>query len=155
MANYTIIGGDGKQYGPITDADVRKWFSEGRLNAQTMMKGESDAEFRAVAAFPEFADLFQATPPLFDAAMDDRNEAARLVKAPAVALIVASSIDLFFGVIGMVRQQATLDMYSKMPQFNDPQMQQMLHMISGPVGIVTCLFQLAAATVVLIAGIRM
>ena len=55
MANYFIIGGDGKEYGPVTDADVRLWIAEGRLNAQSLAKGEGDAEFRALAQFPEFA----------------------------------------------------------------------------------------------------
>jgi hypothetical protein len=55
MANYFIIGGDGKEYGPVSDADVRLWISEGRLNAETRAKAESDAEFRALALFPEFA----------------------------------------------------------------------------------------------------
>jgi uncharacterized membrane protein len=55
MANYLIIGGDGKEYGPVTDADVRKWIGEGRLSAQSQAKSESDAEFRALAQFPEFA----------------------------------------------------------------------------------------------------
>jgi uncharacterized membrane protein len=65
MANYTIIGGDGKQYGPITTEDLYKWITEGRLNAQSQVKAESDAEFRALAAFPEFADALKiqnATP---------------------------------------------------------------------------------------------
>lgn len=59
MSNYTIIGGDGKQYGPISETDLRKWFNEGRLNGHTMVKSESDAEFRPFSAFPEFSDLFQ------------------------------------------------------------------------------------------------
>jgi hypothetical protein len=58
MANYTIIGGDGKQYGPITGDDLRKWISEGRLNAQSLAKADSDAEFRALSTFPELADAF-------------------------------------------------------------------------------------------------
>ena len=58
MANYFIIGGDGKEYGPITDAELRKWIAEGRLNAQSRAKAESDAEFRALAQFPEFADSY-------------------------------------------------------------------------------------------------
>ena len=64
MANYLIIGGDGKEYGPVTDADVRQWLAEGRLNAQSQAKSESDAEFRPLAQFPEFADAFatQAAP---------------------------------------------------------------------------------------------
>ncbi len=55
MANYLIIGGDGKEYGPVSDADVRLWIAEGRVNAETRAKTESDAEFRALAQFPEFA----------------------------------------------------------------------------------------------------
>src|SRR5271154_1582470 len=58
MANYTIIGGDGKQYGPITGEDLRKWISEGRLNAQSLAKADSDAEFRTLSTFPELADAF-------------------------------------------------------------------------------------------------
>ena len=58
MANYFIIGGDGKEYGPITDEELRKWISEGRLNAQSRAKAESDAEFRTLAQFPEFADSY-------------------------------------------------------------------------------------------------
>ena len=58
MANYLIIGGDGKEYGPVTDADVRKWIGEGRLSALSQAKSESDAEFRALAQFPEFAEAF-------------------------------------------------------------------------------------------------
>jgi membrane-anchored glycerophosphoryl diester phosphodiesterase (GDPDase) len=58
MANYTIIGGDGKQYGPITGDDLRKWISEGRLNAQSLAKADSDAEFRPLSTFPELSDAF-------------------------------------------------------------------------------------------------
>ena len=75
MANYTIIGGDGKQYGPITGEDLRKWISEGRLNAQSLAKADSDAEFRALATFPELADAFAppaaapGAPPVFASTM--------------------------------------------------------------------------------------
>jgi hypothetical protein len=64
---YTIIGGDGKLYGPITAEDVRQWMDEGRLNAQSMAKGEGDAEFRPLSAFPEFADALTAKTPRPDA----------------------------------------------------------------------------------------
>ncbi|MEI8292115.1 MAG: DUF4339 domain-containing protein, partial [Verrucomicrobiota bacterium] len=62
MANYLIIGGDGKEYGPVTDADVRQWIAEGRLAASSLAKAESDAEFRPLANFPEFADILKAPP---------------------------------------------------------------------------------------------
>ncbi len=57
MATYTIIGGDQKEYSYITADNVRQWITEGRLNAQSMAKAESDAEWRQLAQFPEFADL--------------------------------------------------------------------------------------------------
>jgi len=63
MANYLIIGGDGKEYGPVTDADVRQWLAEGRLSAQSLAKAESDAEFRPLAVFPEFASAFGSNAP--------------------------------------------------------------------------------------------
>lgn len=60
MATYLIIGGDQKEYGPISAEDVRKWIAEGRLNAQSRIKAESDAEWRPLSAFPEFADALAA-----------------------------------------------------------------------------------------------
>jgi hypothetical protein len=64
---YIIIGGDQKEYGPITTDDVRKWIAEGRLNEQSMMKAESDAEWRPLSAFPEFVAAFATKPPAPDA----------------------------------------------------------------------------------------
>jgi hypothetical protein len=63
MANYFIIGGDGKEYGPATEVDVRQWIAEGRLNSQSRVKAESDAEFRDLAQFPEFDDAFGSAAP--------------------------------------------------------------------------------------------
>ena len=60
MATYTIIGGDQKQYGSVTADDLRKWIADGRLNAQSLAKEESDTEFRPLSAFPEFADALAA-----------------------------------------------------------------------------------------------
>jgi hypothetical protein len=67
MANYIIIGGDGKEYGPITSADIRQWLAEGRLNAQSLAKAESDAEFRPLEKFPEFADAVASRAPAISA----------------------------------------------------------------------------------------
>jgi GYF domain 2 len=58
---YKIIGGDGQEYGPVTDLDIHKWIAEGRLNAQSLAKAESDAEFRPLSTFPEFASAFGGT----------------------------------------------------------------------------------------------
>jgi uncharacterized membrane protein len=58
MANYTIIGGDQKEYGPISADDVRQWIAEGRLNEQSLIKVEGAAEFHPLGTFAEFGDAF-------------------------------------------------------------------------------------------------
>jgi Protein of unknown function (DUF975)/GYF domain 2 len=62
MATYTIIGGDQKEYGPITAEDIGLWIGEGRLNEHSLIKGEGDAEFRPLGNLPEFAGAFAAKP---------------------------------------------------------------------------------------------
>ena len=60
---YFIIGGDGKEYGPKPDSEVREWIAEGRLNTQSQIREQSDPNWRALEDFPEFANyLFGATP---------------------------------------------------------------------------------------------
>jgi hypothetical protein len=63
MANYFIIGGDAKEYGPITEADIRLWIAEGRLNAQSSARREADANWQPLGQFAEFSDAFSTTPP--------------------------------------------------------------------------------------------
>jgi hypothetical protein len=50
---YTIQGGDGKEYGPVTAAQVRSWIAGGRANLQTRAKAEGSDEWRTLADFPE------------------------------------------------------------------------------------------------------
>lgn len=60
---YYIIGGDGKEYGPKPESEVREWIAEGRLNSQSQIREQSDPNWRALEDFPEFANyLFGATP---------------------------------------------------------------------------------------------
>jgi len=59
---YKIIGGDGKEYGPVSAADVRRWVAEGRANAQTQVLPEGTTEWRALGGLPEFADLLSSGP---------------------------------------------------------------------------------------------
>lgn len=55
MANYFVIGGDNKEYGPVTEADVRQWIAEGRLNGDSKVKLEGGTELRTLGELPEFA----------------------------------------------------------------------------------------------------
>jgi uncharacterized protein DUF4339/glycerophosphoryl diester phosphodiesterase family protein len=67
---YKIIGGDQKEYGPVSFAEICQWILEGRANGQTLAKGEGDADWKPLAAFTEFAQTLAAraqTPPAMSA----------------------------------------------------------------------------------------
>jgi len=56
---YRLIGSDGRQYGPASVEDIRRWISENRLNAQTIAHLEGAQEWKPLSAFPEFAPDFK------------------------------------------------------------------------------------------------
>jgi len=57
---YKIIGGDQKQYGPVSTDEVRAWIADGRLNAQSLAWVEGAADWKPLGSFPEFADALRA-----------------------------------------------------------------------------------------------
>ncbi len=65
---YRIIGGDGKEYGPISAEQLRQWLAEGRVNAQTSVQAEGSTEWQPLSAYPELASIASATPPPVPAA---------------------------------------------------------------------------------------
>jgi hypothetical protein len=60
---YRIIGADGREYGPVTDGQLRQWIAEGRANAQTQTLASGATEWKPLSLLPEFAGLFAPTPP--------------------------------------------------------------------------------------------
>jgi len=75
---YKIIGGDQREYGPVSAEELKRWINEGRLNAQTRAQREGSSEWKPLSEFPEFAQALGAvagegspateTPPLIDSA---------------------------------------------------------------------------------------
>jgi len=57
---YTILGKDGQEYGPVTEAEVRQWIAEGRVNAVTPMRRQDAPEWRPAREFVEFAEALRA-----------------------------------------------------------------------------------------------
>ena len=64
---FIIIGGDGKEYGPVTADQVRTWIKAGRANLDTKAKALGSEEWRRLADFAEFGPTTE-TPPLIPAA---------------------------------------------------------------------------------------
>jgi len=54
---YKILGGDGKEYGPIPTETLRQWISEGRANAETQVLAEGAASWQTLGSVAEFADV--------------------------------------------------------------------------------------------------
>ncbi len=64
---FKIKGGDGKEYGPVSDEVLRQWIAERRANAQTQVQTDGAVDFVALGQLPEFqtalAQAASATPP--------------------------------------------------------------------------------------------
>jgi len=63
MNNYKIIGGDGRQYGPVSATELRKWIAEQRLNATSQVQLEGTTDWVALGTVTEFADAFGGAQP--------------------------------------------------------------------------------------------
>jgi TM2 domain-containing membrane protein YozV len=60
---YKIIGTDGRQYGPISAEEIRRWLTENRVNAQTLVRADGVSEWKPLISFSEFAAEFKSAPP--------------------------------------------------------------------------------------------
>jgi prepilin-type processing-associated H-X9-DG protein len=116
MATYTIIGGDLKQYPFVTEDNIRSWVAEGRLQAQSLIKAEGDAEFRPLAEFPEFAEALAARMAPAAESAAPSGEAVGPVKTSGLAITslvlgilgaftcgVTALIGLILGIIALVK----------------------------------------------------
>jgi len=83
---YRIIGGDGREYGPVTGDAVRQWILQNRANSKTLVRAENSADWRPLGDIPEFAGSFGAPPPQAapDAPLPPPPAAAATPSAPTV-----------------------------------------------------------------------
>src|ERR1051325_5215052 len=61
MAAYRIVGADQKEYGPVSEDQLRQWIAEGRANAQTIVRFD-DGPWKPLSTFVEFASVLGTTP---------------------------------------------------------------------------------------------
>jgi hypothetical protein len=60
---YKVLGGDRKEYGPVSAEEVRRWITEGRLNGRSLIQGtEPVTDWQPLSVFPEFAAAIGAQP---------------------------------------------------------------------------------------------
>ena len=58
---YSIVGGDGKTYGPVSPSEIERWIREGRADAKTKVRREGETEWRELGTLHDF---FPKTAPL-------------------------------------------------------------------------------------------
>ena len=64
VGSYTIIGGDGDEYGPVSIEDVARWIRTGRANERSLVRTEEAAQLQPLGQVPELARLLTgAIPP--------------------------------------------------------------------------------------------
>ena len=105
---FTILGGDGKQYGPIPVATLREWIQQGRANAETQVLAEGATSWQALGTVAEFADLLGAAAVPADAPVADTSaydSAVRLANPAGWALMI-------IGVLGILMCIAFIVFYS-------------------------------------------
>lgn len=57
---YKIVGGDGKQYGPVSADEIRAWIAEGRANGKTLVQAEGNEEWKPLSEYSEFSGALAA-----------------------------------------------------------------------------------------------
>ena len=56
---FTIIGGDGDEYGPKQIEDVQRWIRTGRASAQTLVRTDKDSQWQPLGQIPVLAALLE------------------------------------------------------------------------------------------------
>jgi hypothetical protein len=151
--NFRIIGGDGRQYGPIPEEQLRRWIAEGRANAQTQIQPEGAPEWKPLSSFPELAPLTPVAAPAptlpTAAPADGRDAAARAVVGPAVGLIVAAALGAIWGLVGilaLITQMAGL--HSTVRSNGDDE--------AALIGTgIICLLSIPLSVVMIVGGVRL
>lgn len=60
---YTIIGADGREYGPVPAATIQQWIAARRADANTRIRAEGAADWTTLGQLPEFAEALRLPPP--------------------------------------------------------------------------------------------
>jgi hypothetical protein len=88
---FTVIGTDGKEYGPVNEEQLRLWLAQGRLNAQSKVKFEGTQQWKNMGDLPQFRTA--AAPPIPPLAPPSGS-------APVISGLAIASLVL--GVLGIV-----------------------------------------------------
>jgi hypothetical protein len=104
QAMYRIIGADGKEYGPLSIEQMRKWITEGRINSQTRVQGAGAVEWRPAADFPElgFAPTAGSAPPPLPAGQPPTQQKGLAITSFVLGLLSLVCFSILAGVPAII-----------------------------------------------------
>jgi prepilin-type processing-associated H-X9-DG protein len=112
---YKIIGGDQKEYGPISADQLRQWIAANRVNAQTKVQEAGSPDWRSLAEFAEFAAALNGrvppapTPPGLGASAPQARTSRLAIASLVLGILglftcgVTALVGLILGIVSMVK----------------------------------------------------
>jgi len=162
---YKILGGDGKEYGPVSAETLQQWIREGRANAQTQVQPEGGTNWIALGQVPEFAAAFAAPSAAAPGAIGavgtptaGGGNAAQQVVGPAIGLMITAGLGVAVQVLGIVGNLLGIGMSgvaASQGNQNGQELPAIFHMMSGGVGIVFNIIGIIMAVVVFMGALKM
>ncbi|MEY4386691.1 MAG: hypothetical protein RLY20_1974 [Verrucomicrobiota bacterium] len=93
---FTILGADGKEYGPVGVEELRRWIREGRAGGQTQVRPEGRVEWVALQTLPEVAEVFTAPK------LPGEAGSIPIVRTLAVSMFVIEGIGFLLSLVGII-----------------------------------------------------
>lgn len=174
---YKIIGGDQKEYGPVTFEQLAQWIRDNRANAQSLVQKEG-GPWVPLGSLPEFAELLAAqagaprepgagiagspapvTPgslPAYGAPIGPER-VREMVQGPATALLVSGIICVILAILSVVANlmgTTFAPAMDEVPQEMRPFVDAMERM-QGPMAVISSLIGLAISGLMIYAAQKM
>jgi hypothetical protein len=150
---YKIVGGDQREYGPVTSDQIREWIASGRANGQTLASFEG-SPWKPLSTYPEFADALRtASPPPLPQAPGVYPTVAQgytgtETNKMAVAGLVLSVLGLCcspLALIGLILSVVGLVQISQSPQtYSTTKVVPILGIVIGCLAVIGAIFVLSS-----------
>lgn len=102
----SILGGDGKEYGPVSIEQLRRWMAEGRVTLDTRARREGESVWQRLGDLEEFNPRqeasFHAEPPSLPAALPQAQETETGLELPLAGRWIRLAASLIDGSISMM-----------------------------------------------------
>ncbi len=157
---YKIVGGDRREYGPVSGDQIRQWVTEGRANGDTLVQSEGGV-WQKLSTYPEFAEALRAPtgaiPPPFTVQpeyLSTTDEPRQRVQGPAIAMIALGIVCLCTGALGLISHSFGMAvMPLEIP--DNPELERLMEFFAGGVGVAAYLIELVLSALILLGGLRM